>query len=87
LWGLDRGCKAGEGLIVHLHYTGEKPLRGYVLTFDSADSGVRKLLNDEILEEARGARAIDSERARVDANNLQCTEENIGRSYDVKRKD
>jgi hypothetical protein len=56
LLGLDRGCKAGEGLIVQLHYTGEKPLRGYVLTFDSADSGARKPLNDEILEEARGQR-------------------------------
>jgi hypothetical protein len=54
LLGVDRGCNAGEGLIVHLHYTGEKPLRGYVLTFDSADSEVRKPWNDEILEEGRG---------------------------------
>lgn len=56
LLGLDRGCKTGEGLIVQLHYTGEKPLRGYVLTFDSADSGARKPLSDEILEEVRGLR-------------------------------
>jgi hypothetical protein len=54
LLGLDKGCKAGEGLIFELHYIGEKPLRGYVLMLDSADSGVMKPKNDEILEEVRG---------------------------------
>jgi hypothetical protein len=45
-------------------------------------------MNDEILEEGAGlAGAGDSQRARVDSNCLQCTEENIGRSCDVKRDD
>jgi hypothetical protein len=56
LLGLDRGCKAGEGLIVQLHYTGEKPLRGYVLRFENAGTKAGKPLNDEILEEVRGLR-------------------------------
>jgi len=56
LSGLDRGCKAGEGLIVQLHYTGEKALRGYVLRFDSPYHRAGKPINDEILEEARGLR-------------------------------
>lgn len=56
LSGLDRGCKAGEGLIVQLHYTGEKALRGYVLRFDSSYHRDGKPINDEILEEVRGLR-------------------------------
>jgi hypothetical protein len=56
LLGLDRGCKAGEGLIVQLHYEGEKPLRGYVLRFDSPCHIAGKPINDEILEEVRGLR-------------------------------
>jgi hypothetical protein len=52
--GLDKSCKAGEGMIVQLHYAGEKPLRGYVLGFENADTAAGKPLNDEILEEARG---------------------------------
>jgi hypothetical protein len=56
LLGLDRGCKAGEGLIVQLHYTGEKPLRGYVLRFENAGTKAGKPLNNEILEEVRGLR-------------------------------
>jgi hypothetical protein len=54
--GLDSGCKAGEGLIVQLHYTGGKALRGYVLSFDSPYHPAGKPINDEILEEARGLR-------------------------------
>ena len=56
LSGIDRGCKAGEGLVVRLHYTGEKALRGYVLRFDSPYHRAGKPINDEILEEARGLR-------------------------------
>ena len=56
LSGVDRGCKAGEGLIVQLRYTGEKALRGYVLRFDSPYHRAGKPVNDEILEEARGLR-------------------------------
>ena len=56
LLGLDRGCKAGEGLIVQLHYTGEKALRGYLLSFGSGDTGQGKPMGDEILEEARSLR-------------------------------
>jgi hypothetical protein len=56
LLGLDRGCKADEGLIVQLHYTGEKPLRGHVVTFDSPFHRAGKPMNDEVLEEARSPR-------------------------------
>jgi hypothetical protein len=51
---LDRNCKAGQGLVVHLHYTGDKPLRGYVLSFNSVYNPQGKLPNGEILQEARG---------------------------------
>jgi len=53
---LDSGCKAGEGLVVHLRYTGEKPLRGYLLTIESSYPRARKSLNEEILEETQGSR-------------------------------
>jgi hypothetical protein len=53
---LDRACKAGEGLIVQMHYAGEKALRGYVLRFDSPYQRAGKPINGEILEEARGLR-------------------------------
>jgi len=39
LSGIDRGCKAGEGLVVRLHYTGEKALRGYVLRLGCEGEG------------------------------------------------
>jgi hypothetical protein len=57
LLGLDRDCKAGEGLIIQLRYAGEKVLRGYVLSFDSVEHGPGKTSNPEILEEARSLRA------------------------------
>jgi hypothetical protein len=56
LLALDRDCKTGEGLIIHLRYTGEKILRGYVLSLDSVDRGREKTLNPEILEDARSLR-------------------------------
>ena len=56
LLGLDRSCKTGEGLIVQLHYSGTKALRGYLLTFNGLDDGAGENIGDGILEEAHSLR-------------------------------
>ena len=50
---LDQNCKAGQGLVIQLRYTGSKPLRGYVVMFPGIGPITDKNISAETLEEAR----------------------------------
>ena len=55
-YGLGADCKAGEGLVVQLHYTGTQPLRGYLVRLALADAPAGKVLQEQFLQEIRGPR-------------------------------
>ncbi len=46
-------CKAGEGLVVQLRYTGTQPLRGYLVRFTFANSQTGKVPQVQDLQEIR----------------------------------
>lgn len=55
-FGLNADCKTGQGLTVRLHYTGEKPLRAYLVTFETAEAKTGKVSQQQVLEEVRKTR-------------------------------
>ncbi len=55
LRGADLGadCDGGRGFVAQFHYTGAKPLRGYLVVFSLADSTTGKAIQERSVQEAR----------------------------------
>jgi hypothetical protein len=53
---LSADCNSGKGMVVQFHYAGAQPLRGYLVRLVLSDSASRKILTEQIIQEARDLR-------------------------------
>ncbi|HEY6389096.1 MAG TPA: hypothetical protein VIX91_25740 [Candidatus Acidoferrum sp.] len=54
--GLGTECKAGRGLVAHLHYVGTQPLRGYLVEFVFFDQATHQPIETQSIQDVRNLR-------------------------------